>query len=139
MCNGSKRKTGQPYRLLSEAEWEYAARGCNSLKCAYAPFWFGAIKPELAVYDSRRSYDGSPKADPRLKTEPVDNGPANPFGLYNMLGNVRQWTAGLLEPDPGRRRLEWRARSFRRLHGARDARRLVGGRSGQTARRRARL
>jgi hypothetical protein len=57
-----KRKTGQPYRLLSEAEWEYAARGCRNLKCAYAPFWFGAIKPELAVYDSRRSYDGSPKA-----------------------------------------------------------------------------
>ncbi len=95
-----KGKTGQPYRLLSEGEWEYAARGCNSLKCAYAPFWFGAIKPELAVYDSRRSYDGSPKADPRLKTEPVDNGPANPFGLYNMLGNVRQWTEDCWNPTP---------------------------------------
>jgi formylglycine-generating enzyme required for sulfatase activity len=87
-----KRKTGQPYRLLSEAEWEYAARGCKGLKCAYAPFWFGPIKPELAVYDTRRSYDGSPKANPRLKTLPVDSGPPNPFGLYNMLGNVRQWT-----------------------------------------------
>jgi formylglycine-generating enzyme required for sulfatase activity len=95
-----KRKTGQPYRLLSEAEWEYAARGCRNLKCAYAPFWFGAIKPELAVYDSRRSYDGSPKADPRLKTEPVDSGPANPFGLYNMLGNVRQWTQDCWNPAP---------------------------------------
>jgi formylglycine-generating enzyme required for sulfatase activity len=93
-----KRKTGQPYRLLSEAEWEYAARGCESLKCSYAPFWFGAIKPELAVYDSRRSYDGSPKADGRLKTEPVDNGPPNPFGLYNMLGNVRQWTQDCWNP-----------------------------------------
>ena len=95
-----KRQTGQPYRLLSEAEWEYAARGCRNLKCAYAPFWFGAIKPELAVYDSRRSYDGSPKADPRLKTEPVDSGPANPFGLYNMLGNVRQWTQDCWNPAP---------------------------------------
>ena len=95
-----KGKTGQPYRLLSEAEWEYAARGCKSLKCASAPFWFGAIKPELAVYDSRRSYDGSPKADPRLKTEPVDSGPANPFGLYNMLGNVRQWTQDCWNPAP---------------------------------------
>jgi formylglycine-generating enzyme required for sulfatase activity len=95
-----KRKTGQPYRLLSEAEWEYAARGCRNLKCAYAPFWFGAIKPELAVYDSRRSYDGSPKADPRLKTEPVDSGPANPFGLYNMLGNVWQWTQDCWNPAP---------------------------------------
>lgn len=87
-----KRKTGAPYRLLSEAEWEYAARGCRSLRCAYAPFWFGAIKPELAAYDSRRSYEGSPKAVASLKTLPVDSGPANPFGLYNMLGNVRQWT-----------------------------------------------
>jgi formylglycine-generating enzyme required for sulfatase activity len=95
-----KRKTGQPYRLLSEAEWEYAARGCKSLKCDYAPFWFGAIKPELAVYDSRRSYNGSPKAEARLKTEPVDNGPPNPFGLYNMLGNVRQWTQDCWNPTP---------------------------------------
>ena len=95
-----KRKTGQAYRLLSEAEWEYAARGCKSLKCANAPFWFGAIKPEVAVYDSRRSYDGSPKADPRLKTEPADSGPPNPFGLYNMLGNVRQWTQDCWNPAP---------------------------------------
>ncbi len=95
-----KRKTGESYRLLSEAEWEYAARGCKSLKCSNGPFWFGAIKPEVAVYDSRRSYDGSPKADPRLKTEPVDSGPANPFGLYNMLGNVRQWTQDCWNPAP---------------------------------------
>jgi formylglycine-generating enzyme required for sulfatase activity len=95
-----KRKTGQPYRLLSEAEWEYAARGCKNLKCGYAPFWFGAIKPELAVYDSRRSYDGSPKANPGLKTLPVDSGPPNPFGLYNMLGNVRQWTEDCWNPAP---------------------------------------
>jgi len=95
-----KRKTGQPYRLLSESEWEFAARGCRTLKCAYAPFWFGAIKPELAVYDSRRSYDGSPKAAALLKTVPVDNGSPNPFGLYNMLGNVRQWTQDCWNPTP---------------------------------------
>jgi formylglycine-generating enzyme required for sulfatase activity len=88
-----KRKTGQPYRLLSEAEWEYAARGCVDLKCPYAPFWFGAIRPEIAVYDSRYSYQGSPKAAPALKTAPADSGKPNPFGLYNILGNVRQWTA----------------------------------------------
>ena len=85
------RKTGHLYRLLSEAEWEYSARGCATLKCPYAPFWFGPIAPELAVYDWRRSYQGSPKANPPLETEPVDRGPVNPFGLYNILGNVRQW------------------------------------------------
>lgn len=88
-----KRKTGQPYRLLSEAEWEYAARGCVSLKCPYAPFWFGPIRPELAVYDTRFAYEGSPKASATLKTASAESGAPNPFGLYNMLGNVRQWVA----------------------------------------------
>jgi formylglycine-generating enzyme required for sulfatase activity len=95
-----KRKTGQPYRLLSEAEWEYAARGCTNLKCPYQPFWFGAITPEVAVYDWRRSYQGSPKSSEDLKTAPVDRGPANPFGLYNMLGNVRQWTLDCWSATP---------------------------------------
>ncbi|MGO9772685.1 MAG: SUMF1/EgtB/PvdO family nonheme iron enzyme [Roseiarcus sp.] len=93
-------KTGQPYRLLSEAEWEYAARGCTSLKCPYQAFWFGAITPELAVYDSRYSYQGSPKSTPPLKTAPVDSGPPNPFGLYNILGNVRQWTQDCWSATP---------------------------------------
>jgi len=95
-----KRKTGQPYRLLSEAEWEYAARGCLDLKCPYAPFWFGAITPEIAVYDSRHSYQGSPKAAPALKTAPAESGKPNPFGLYNILGNVRQWAADCWNATP---------------------------------------
>ncbi len=95
-----KRKTGQPYRLLSEAEWEYAARGCTSLKCPYEPFWFGAITPEIAVYNWRTSYQGSPKSSASLKTAPVDSGPPNPFGLYNMLGNVRQWTLDCWSATP---------------------------------------
>lgn len=95
-----KRKTRQPYRLLSEAEWEYAARGCTNLKCPYQAFWFGAITPEVAVYDWRRSYQGSPKSSEDLKTAPVDRGPANAFGLYNMLGNVRQWTLDCWNATP---------------------------------------
>jgi formylglycine-generating enzyme required for sulfatase activity len=95
-----KRKTGAPYRLLSEAEWEYAARGCASLKCPYSAFWFGSIRPELAVYDSRFAYDGSPKANAALKTAPADSGAPNPFGLYNMLGNVRQWAADCWNATP---------------------------------------
>jgi formylglycine-generating enzyme required for sulfatase activity len=95
-----KRKTGAPYRLLSEAEWEYAARGCTSPKCPYAAFWFGSIRPELAVYDSRFAYDGSPKANAALKTAPADSGAPNPFGLYNMLGNVRQWAADCWNATP---------------------------------------
>jgi formylglycine-generating enzyme required for sulfatase activity len=86
-----KSKTGAPYRLLSEAEWEYAARGCTTAECPNTPFWFGDISPELANYDSRYSYEGSTKADRALETVPVDQGKPNPFGLYNMIGNVQQW------------------------------------------------
>jgi len=95
-----KQKTGQPYRLLSEAEWEYAARGCTTLKCPNAPFWFGQITPELANYDSRYAYEGSPKGLSLKKTSLVDQGAPNPFGLYNMLGNVRQWVADCWSASP---------------------------------------
>ncbi|HEY0146003.1 MAG TPA: SUMF1/EgtB/PvdO family nonheme iron enzyme [Methylovirgula sp.] len=86
-----KSKTGALYRLLSEAEWEYAARGCTTAECPNTPFWFGDISPELANYDSRYSYEGSTKADRALETVPVDQGKPNPFGLTNILGNVQQW------------------------------------------------
>jgi formylglycine-generating enzyme required for sulfatase activity len=95
-----KHKTGQPYRLLSEAEWEYAARGCTTSECPETPFWFGDISPDLANYDSRYSYEGSPKANRSLETVPVDQGKPNPFGLYNMLGNVQQWVEDCWNPDP---------------------------------------
>jgi formylglycine-generating enzyme required for sulfatase activity len=94
------KKTGQPYRLLSEAEWEYAARGCTATSCPNAPFWFGTIRPELANYDSRFAYDGSPKADRQLQTMPVDEGKPNPFGLFNMLGNVQQWVEDCWNASP---------------------------------------
>ena len=67
------------------------ARGRTMAECPNTPFWFGDISPELANYDLRYSYEGSTKADRALETVPVDQGKANPFGLYNMIGNVQQW------------------------------------------------
>jgi formylglycine-generating enzyme required for sulfatase activity len=95
-----KKKTAQPYRLLSEAEWEYAARGCTTTSCPNAPFWFGLIRPEVANYDSRYGYEGSPKAERQLQTMPVDQASPNRFGLYNMLGNVQQWVEDCWNPSP---------------------------------------
>jgi formylglycine-generating enzyme required for sulfatase activity len=95
-----KKKTGQPYRLLSEAEWEYAARGCTTTSCPNTPFWFGTIRPEVANYDSRYAYEGSPKAERQLQTMPVDQASPNRFGLYNMLGNVQQWVEDCWNPSP---------------------------------------
>lgn len=96
-------KTGRSYRLLTEAEWEYAARGCRSARCVTSPFWFqSGIKPELANYDSRYSYGGSPKAQAARKTVFVDDGAANPFGLVHIVGNVRKWMADCWTATPAR-------------------------------------
>lgn len=96
--NWLAKKTGQPYRLLSESEWEYVARGCREAGCLSQPFWFGKITPEVANYNSQFSYAGSPKANARKRTLPVDASPPNPFGLYHIVGNVRQWVADCWVP-----------------------------------------
>jgi formylglycine-generating enzyme required for sulfatase activity len=85
-------KTGAPYRLLSEAEREYVARGCTSPSCPSTPFWFGKeIDPKRANYDWRFSYDGSAKAQPPRHTVATDASEANPFGLLHVHGNVWEW------------------------------------------------
>jgi formylglycine-generating enzyme required for sulfatase activity len=84
-------KTGAAYRLLSEAEREYVARGCAQ-PCASAPYWFGTdISPDRANYDWRFSYAGSRKAQPPRRTVAADASAANPFGLLQVHGNVREW------------------------------------------------
>lgn len=79
--------TGQKYRLPSEAEWEYACRA--GTKTAFS---FGdTINTELANYDGNHSYDGSPPGEYRRGTTPVGQFPPNPWGLYDMHGNVWEW------------------------------------------------
>jgi formylglycine-generating enzyme required for sulfatase activity len=80
------RKTGKRYRLLSEAEWEYAARAGTS-----TPYNTGeSISPDQANYDA--STDGSGPSDRnRQKTLTVGQFPPNGFGLYDMHGNVSEW------------------------------------------------
>jgi formylglycine-generating enzyme required for sulfatase activity len=76
------------YRLPSEAEWEYACRAGTT-----TPFHFGeTLASKLANYDGRNTYAGGPKGQYRRETTPVDHfGIANPFGLTDMHGNVREW------------------------------------------------
>jgi formylglycine-generating enzyme required for sulfatase activity len=78
------------YRLLSEAEREYVTRAGTS-----TPFWWGsAITTNHANYDPRGSDDtnGGTQESYRQKTEPVDSFEPNPWGLYQLHGNVWEWT-----------------------------------------------
>ena len=81
-------KTGKNYRLLSEAEREYAARAGTG-----TPFWWGSsITPEQANYDGNYAYaGGGQKGESRPQTLPVKSFQPNPWGLYQVHGNVWDW------------------------------------------------
>jgi formylglycine-generating enzyme required for sulfatase activity len=95
-------KTGKPYRLLSEAEWEYAARGQTS-PGAYPHFWFGDDEEELCRYGNFRDQAygeaSAPCNDGYERTSPAGHYQPNAFGLYDMFGNAWQWTADCWHDD----------------------------------------
>ncbi len=80
-------RTGERYRLLSEAEWEYAARAGTT-----TPFHTGpTISPELANYNGELTYAGGASGIYHRRTLPVGSYPANEFGLHDVHGNVWEW------------------------------------------------
>ncbi|MBU7582843.1 MAG: SUMF1/EgtB/PvdO family nonheme iron enzyme [Nostoc sp. TH1S01] len=86
-CARLSKKTGKIYRLPSEAEWEYACRAGTT-----TPFYFGeTITTELANYNGNYTYGSAPKGKYREQTTDVGEFPANPFGLFDMCGNVWEW------------------------------------------------
>jgi formylglycine-generating enzyme required for sulfatase activity len=83
------KKTGESYRLLSEAEWEYAARAGSNTNYS----WGDELGSGLAnCANCGSKYDA-------LKTAPVGTFKANDFGLFDTTGNVWDWVSDCYAPD----------------------------------------
>ena len=85
--------------LPTEAQWEVAARGGEGNK-AFA--WGEELTPEgkyLANFYQGRFPDGNSSLDGHEKTAPVKSFAPNGYGLYDMIGNVWEWTSDWYRPD----------------------------------------
>lgn len=92
--------TGKPYRLPTEAEWEYAARGVVTATAPAEPFSTGAtISYKQANYDANFVYGMGRIGIYRQKTLDVGSLPRNAFGVHDMHGNAWEWVQDCYRPD----------------------------------------
>jgi formylglycine-generating enzyme required for sulfatase activity len=82
--------TGKNYRLPTDAEWEYAARGCNAGVCDSFVYSGSDTVNNVAWYSGNSS----------STTHPVGTKAANGLGIYDMSGNLREWCYDLYDSYP---------------------------------------
>jgi formylglycine-generating enzyme len=103
-CQWLSEKTGKKYRLPTEAEWEYAARGGTegsyffpgtAADYSEEKLWNKIFKPDTSVINSYVIYN----ANSAGKTSEPSKVKPNPFGLLNTLGNVSEFCSDWYSPD----------------------------------------
>ena len=85
-CRWLRKKTGKPYRLPTEAEWEYACRGGST-----TPYFFGNDAGQLGDYAWF-------KDNSTIEPHAVAKKKPNAWGLYDMAGNVWEWVHDYYSP-----------------------------------------
>jgi formylglycine-generating enzyme required for sulfatase activity len=101
------RMTGKDYRLLTEAEWEYVARGVTGAGVASGDYPWGDDPADLCRHSNladqsfrQEQYEGdiADCDDGNAVTASVGSYPPNGFGLYDMHGNVWEWVEDCWHP-----------------------------------------
>ena len=88
-CQRLSKRTERYYHLPSETQWEYACRAGT-----YTPFSFGeTLTTEIANYNGMHTFAKEPRSVYGHVTTPGGTFPPNPFGLYDMHGNLWEWCA----------------------------------------------
>jgi formylglycine-generating enzyme required for sulfatase activity len=109
-CRWLSQKTGQPFTLPTEAQWEYACRAGTA-----SPFWYGDANTDFSSFANLADQALTPLAradspkwhpkDARFNdqaevTADVGTYQPNPWGLCDMIGNAAEWTRTTYQPYP---------------------------------------